>query len=193
LYCGKCGAEISEGTDRCSECGESVGHSKRAPEWIVDAGSGSRPLRVAYAGFWLRFVAFVIDSFILGVVSLPILFRPLFNNIGTQPTLDHYLEFIGGWSGQAIAFKLLVQLISWLYWASLESSAWQATPGKRMLGLRVTDLNGKRVSFARASGRFFGKILSEIPFLFGYVMAGFTARKQALHDMLAGCLVLRKV
>jgi uncharacterized RDD family membrane protein YckC len=193
LYCGKCGAEVLEDAERCSACGQPVGQTVEAPDRSADVSSRPQQVRVAYAGFWRRFVAFVIDSLILGIATFPILLRPLVNNIGTQLTLEHYIEFIGGWSGAAIAFKLLVQLISWLYWASLESSAWQATPGKRILGLRVTDLEGKRITFARASGRFFGKILSEIPFLFGYLMAGFTARKQALHDTLAGCLVLRKI
>jgi uncharacterized RDD family membrane protein YckC len=81
----------------------------------------------------------------------------------------------------------------WLYYALCESSSWQATPGKRLLGLRVCDLNGRPISFVRASGRFMGRIVTGIvPFGIGYLMAGLTARKQALHDMIAGCLVLRQ-
>jgi uncharacterized RDD family membrane protein YckC len=75
----------------------------------------------------------------------------------------------------------------------MESSAWQATLGKKILGLKVTDLSGNRITFARASGRFFGKILSGMILGIGFLMAGFTARKQALHDILAGCLVLRQL
>jgi uncharacterized RDD family membrane protein YckC len=75
----------------------------------------------------------------------------------------------------------------------MESSTWQATLGKKILGLKVTDLAGNRISFARASGRFFGKILSGMILGIGFLMAGFTARKQALHDILAGCLVLRQL
>jgi uncharacterized RDD family membrane protein YckC len=75
----------------------------------------------------------------------------------------------------------------------MESSSWQATLGKKILGLRVTDLAGNRITFARASGRFFGKILSGMILGIGFLMAGFTARKQALHDILAGCLVLRQL
>jgi uncharacterized RDD family membrane protein YckC len=82
-------------------------------------------------------------------------------------------------------------LASWLYFAAFESSRWQATPGKKVLGLRVTDLEGKRLSFIRASGRYFGKIISWLLLGLGFVMAGFTEKKQALHDMLASCLVLR--
>lgn len=84
-------------------------------------------------------------------------------------------------------------MAGWIYYALMESSGWQATLGKKVLGLKVTDLAGNRISFARASGRFFGKILSGMLLLVGFMMAGFTERKQALHDILAGCLVLRQL
>ena len=93
----------------------------------------------------------------------------------------------------ASAIRLLALMLSWIYYASLESSSWQATLGKKLLGLKVTDLAGNRITFARASGRFFGKILSGMILGIGFLMAGFTARKQALHDILAGCLVLRQL
>jgi uncharacterized RDD family membrane protein YckC len=84
-------------------------------------------------------------------------------------------------------------VLTWLYHALMESSEWQATLGKKALGLVVTDLAGQRVSFGRSTGRHFGKIITNmVPLLIGYIMAGFTAKKQALHDMLAGCLVLRR-
>jgi uncharacterized RDD family membrane protein YckC len=83
-------------------------------------------------------------------------------------------------------------MVSWLYWALLESSRWQATLGKKMLGLQVTDLEGRRISFARATGRYFGKVISTLLLLVGFAMAGFTEKKQALHDMIASCLVLKK-
>src|SRR4029077_9778304 len=84
-------------------------------------------------------------------------------------------------------------VLTWLYHALMESSEWQATLGKKALGLVVTDMAGHRVSFGRSTGRHFGKIITNLlPFLIGYIMAGFTDKKQALHDMLAGCLVLRR-
>jgi uncharacterized RDD family membrane protein YckC len=80
----------------------------------------------------------------------------------------------------------------WLYNAYFESSEWQATLGKKVMNLVVTDLDGQRLTFGRASGRFFAKIISGlIPFGVGYIMAGFTEKRQALHDMIASCLVLR--
>jgi len=87
--------------------------------------------------------------------------------------------------------QLITVVIDWLYFAVQESGAKQATPGKNMMGLRVTDLDGQRISFGRASGRYFGKLLSALILYVGFMMAGFTERKQALHDMLAGCLVVK--
>jgi uncharacterized RDD family membrane protein YckC len=84
-------------------------------------------------------------------------------------------------------------VFTWLYHALMESSEWQATVGKKVLGLVVTDLAGQRVSFWRATARHFAKIITNmVPAFIGYIMAGFTEKKQALHDMLAGCLVLRR-
>ena len=77
----------------------------------------------------------------------------------------------------------------WLYYALFESSSWQATPGKSLLGLYVTDLQGRPITFARATIRHFAKIISSLTFLVGYILAGFTEKKQALHDMIASCLV----
>jgi uncharacterized RDD family membrane protein YckC len=74
----------------------------------------------------------------------------------------------------------------------MESSPFQATIGKVAVGIYVADLQGQRISFGRATGRFFGKILSGAILLIGYLMAGFTEKKQALHDTMAGCLVLVK-
>ncbi|GEQ96830.1 hypothetical protein JCM17844_04670 [Iodidimonas gelatinilytica] len=74
----------------------------------------------------------------------------------------------------------------------MESSEKQATLGKAAIGIKVTDMNGQRISFLRATGRHFGKILSTIILLIGYVMILFTKRKQGLHDMIAGCLVLKE-
>jgi len=85
---------------------------------------------------------------------------------------------------------LLITVITWLYFAICESSAWQATPGKLALGIRVTDLHGARISLPRALGRYPAKYLSALLFGIGFLMVGWTRRKQGLHDMLVGTLVL---
>ena len=91
----------------------------------------------------------------------------------------------------AMGPALLAQtVLGWLYFALCESSAWQATPGKRVLGLRVTDLEGRRLGFARATGRYFGKLLSAFFLCIGFLMVAWTQRKQGLHDLLAQTLVL---
>jgi uncharacterized RDD family membrane protein YckC len=143
--------------------------------------------RVAYGGFWLRAVAFAIDSLLLGIVSGWVILKPMLSRAGIP--LDDPWAFFRNMSRQAIAIRLAILMAGWLYWALMESSPWQATIGKKVLGLQVTDLKGRRINLARASGRYFAKQL----LFFGFVMAGFTEKKQALHDMIAGCLVLRKV
>jgi uncharacterized RDD family membrane protein YckC len=89
-----------------------------------------------------------------------------------------------------LLFMIIGIGLPWLYEALMVSSSKQATLGKLLLGIVVTDLAGNRVSFARASGRYFGKILSQMVLYIGFLMAAFTEKKQALHDMIAGCLVL---
>jgi uncharacterized RDD family membrane protein YckC len=146
---------------------------------------------VAYAGFWLRAVAHLLDSLVLGFVVALAIFPPLVAR-GAIPT-DNPWFLYQNTSRQVLAIWLLVFMASWLYFASFESSAWQATPGKKLLGLRVTDLAGSRVTFTRASWRYLGKLIFGTILLFGFVFAAFTPRKQTLYDLTAECLVLRKV
>jgi uncharacterized RDD family membrane protein YckC len=91
-------------------------------------------------------------------------------------------------------FELVVNgigfFIGWMYYAVMESSSSQGTIGKMILGVRVTDINGQRISFLRATGRFFGKILSTLILYVGFLFPLFTSKKQTLHDMLAGCVVV---
>ena len=147
-----------------------------------------------YAGFWLRFVAWIIDSIVLQVgLGIPIfvLLAPTFLRMvrAGQPIEDFSPDMISSFVG----LNLVLVAGSWLYYALMECSTWQGTLGKKALGLYVTDMAGDRITFGRASGRYFGKIISGLTILVGYIMAGFTAHKQALHDMMAGCLVLRKI
>jgi uncharacterized RDD family membrane protein YckC len=156
--------------------------------------------QVHYAGFWLRVLAYIIDAIILGLFAIPILVGgAMAMGIGGMLTRFPRDEnpFENGMPPALLLFIWLCMLVglcgTWLYFAFLESSEWQATAGKKALGLIVTDMAGRRVTFARASGRHFGKIVTSfIPLGIGYAMAGFTEKRQALHDMLASCLVLRK-
>jgi uncharacterized RDD family membrane protein YckC len=131
----------------------------------------------AYGGFWRRLVASLIDGVILGVVQgllFPVLARTEFG-----PTLG------------APGFGILAALMYWLYFAGLEGSLLQATAGKMVMHLEVTDGEGRPIGFGHASLRHFAKILSSLILGVGWLMAAFTPRKQALHDLVAGTLVIK--
>ena len=134
-----------------------------------------------YAGFWIRFWAMVVDMLIFMPLSIV---EFVFQKVADKSE-----------SLQASTFVLILAIagivIQWLYFALFESGGWQATFGKRLMGLRVSDLSGNRISFGRASGRYFSKFISSIIFCIGYIMAGLTDKKQGLHDKIAGTLVLR--
>jgi uncharacterized RDD family membrane protein YckC len=181
--------EVSPGAESCQACGEPLADSPIEGD-KSGAGSISARKSIVYAGFWFRAAAYSLDLAILGVV-LAIVLRPLLEKNQVGPSFQDVWKFYNRDSSQAIAMQLLVELAYWLYFATFESSPWQATPGKKVLGLRVTDLEGRRISFIRASLRHFGKLISSLLLGIGFVFAGFTEKKQALHDMLAGCLVLR--
>ncbi len=147
------------------------------------------PPRPAFAGFWLRAIAYFIDTVLISLVGGVI--------ASFYPTA--FLKFPDAASTSLaslpqltpVAFVITIAA-TWLYYTMFEASAWQATPGKRVLKLYVTDLGGQRPSFARVAARNLAKIISSLTFLVGYLIAGFTERKQALHDILANCLVLRR-
>jgi uncharacterized RDD family membrane protein YckC len=189
LYCGKCGAEIPDGAGECAACGQRVGEGA-----IANAGGASVASRgrVVFAGFWLRLVAYLIDSVTVSLLVSPILWDLLTRNLGPNVTLQNIVAFYASGTPQSLALQMLIALSRALYFAVFESSGWQATPGKKMLGLYVTDLSGRRVTLWRAAGRSFGMIISDLTLWVGFLMAAFTQRKQALHDVIAGCLVLRK-
>lgn len=149
------------------------------------------PLRkrtASYAGFWKRFCACILDTIILffgGAVIGGFSGGIMGFILGASGVDVDTIQMIAALMGNVIGI-----VMNWLYFTLFESSARQATPGKMALGIQVTDLDGNRISFGKANGRYWGKLLSVLTLLFGYVMAGFTEKKQALHDMLSGCLVV---
>lgn len=158
-----------------------------------------KPVRVKYAGFWLRFVAYLIDYLLLEIVgfiiSIPFIGAIVFSafTIADSNSFNEKTVFgIAGILGAVTLLVIITVLLGWLYFALMESSKNQGTLGKMALGLKVTDMKGERISFGRATGRYFGKIISGMIFMIGYILAGLTEKKQALHDMMAGCLVVRK-
>lgn len=138
-----------------------------------------------YGGFWRRVIAYVIDSILLNIAGS--LIGGLFSlGGGLQPALGTSAAAGTGTVLFGAGFNFL---IAWLYSALMESSSRQATLGKMAMGMVVTDLHGERIGFGRATARYFSKILSSLILLIGFFMVGWTARKQGLHDMIAGTLV----
>jgi len=140
------------------------------------------PTDADYAGFWLRFGAYIIDQIIISVlyffVALFVFGTESLNPNDPSTRIDILLSRLG------------LLLTTWLYYAIQESSSRRATFGKRLLGLAVVDMDGQRIGFIRASIRYFAQILSGLICGIGYLMAGFTEKKQALHDMIAGTYVV---
>ena len=138
-----------------------------------------------YGGFWVRVLAYIIDSIILQFAT------SILSGIGMALAIA-----LGGASETAAvgalgSFYGLAFVANWLYFALMESSRWQGTVGKQALKLIVTDADGGRIGFGRATGRYFAKFLSTMIFLIGFFMVGWTERKQGLHDLIAGTLVQR--
>jgi uncharacterized RDD family membrane protein YckC len=149
---------------------------------------------VQFAGFWRRLLAAIIDGLILYFIYLIIFYLIIFIlafiavlmlslSLGGLATTDETMKI-----GSSVVSILTV----WFYFPIMESSATQGTVGKMTLGIIVTDLNGHRISFGRATGRDFGKILSGLISNIGFLMIAVTEKKQGLHDMIAGTLVVRK-
>ena len=153
-----------------------------------------------YAGFWIRFLAWLIDNVVINTIMW-ILILPLLGALGLHFAALEELQELETMDPDMIAPVVLSivpgiitinLLVSWMYFALLQSSAKQATVGKMALNLIVTDLNGDRLTLARASLRYFSKILSSAIFMIGYIMAAFTEKHQALHDLIANTYVIRK-
>ena len=139
----------------------------------------------SYAGFWIRVLAYLIDTLLISIV-----FCPLGFGLGLLGAAGEIDENDPAWVGINLLLNVVSVVVGWLYFALTESSSWQATVGKRLLKLKVTDMDGQRISFGKATGRYFGQILSGMICGIGYIMVAFTEKKQGLHDLMAGTLVV---
>ncbi len=197
MYCSNCGSPNTPGGSFCQKCGATLVQASAAgavpgPAVAYQAYPAAPAVAVRYGGFWIRFLAIIIDAIIVRIAITPLI--AIFGTIGVMPwVMRGRVDEIGVASMVAASMAALPFLVAigWLYEALLTSSSWQATLGKKILGLKVTDEMGNRISFARATGRHFAKILSVMTCFIGFIMAGFTDRKRALHDMVAGTLVIR--
>jgi len=204
-FCNKCGAQNDDSAQFCNRCGAPFAPAAAPPPGATPIPlpppipSYSAPSAypaaqfIKYGGFWIRVVAVIIDACVIKVVLFPI--KAMFGLGGlaagfgrgdfSHPLALPYLIFGGG------VLAVLTLGASWLYEAFMESSQYQATLGKMIFGMKVTDLQGNRIDFLRATGRHFGKIVSGLLLCIGFIMVGFTERKQGLHDIMAGTLVRR--
>lgn len=217
MYCWKCGTWNAEGETRCVNCGATLpapvaadvvattpatpgpaaaapsASSPPAPEAVVPpvparelssvlgAMPGSHEIspRPLYAGFWRRFWTAIVDYIVLFPFGLAV---RILLGVGM---------FDSDWSRES-AIVLVFGLVStWLYDALLESSRWQGTLGQQLLGIRVTDRHGRRVSFARATARHFGQFVSLFTLGIGYLAMLFNQRRLTLHDWMSGCELVR--
>lgn len=212
LYCPKCGKEREENGKFCIQCGYEFGNPlipekkhtglsifQNAAAETKETGlsifqntaitkegenashrsyqhqsvSSTSEIALPYASFWRRVLAYLIDTLIYFVMLV------------IQSFL--MVEFLYDRFGDIL---VIIPLLTYFFYKTLmESSKLQATVGKLILKIKVTDLNGDRISFARATGRFFGMYLSSI-LCIGYILVFFTEKKQTLHDMLANTLVI---
>ena len=152
-----------------------------------------------YAGFWKRAAAYILDAIVLYIPNM--LIMKMMGGDAAQETMKQAVMAAPGnmdvmmaayshyYSSMAAAI-VITTVLGWLYFAICESSPWQATVGKLALGIRVTDLEGRRISFPRALGRFLAKYLSIVIVFIGFLMVAWTRRKQGLHDMICSTLVL---
>jgi len=182
MICHRCGWMPDAGDRFCARCGLA-----RTPASDRDGerpSPGNAVSEVRYAGFWLRAVAFLIDRILLGFMTLTLLFLflPLAGWNRNEDELS--VLFLTG--------ALFGFFLRWIYCTLMESSSLRGTLGKAATGLAVTDGEGRRITFLRANGRYWAKILSSLFLGIGYLMAGWTSRKQALHDLIAETLVVRK-
>ena len=219
MYCPRCGTRAADDARFCFSCGAALPSAPPAgpPESGVSAPSPTpappppapattlRPgylpsnvelieaqaaAPVVYAGFWRRVAASIIDTIILWLIGFVVGFVIGFL-VGFSVVLSR-----AGTGGAAAALSsplatLAGIIVGVLYGPLQESSSAQATFGKRALGIIVTDTQGQPISFRRALARNLGKILSSLILCIGFLMVALTARKQGLHDKLAGTLVVR--
>lgn len=162
MFCPRCGRENDDNANYCQGCGSPLHGASGTPAEIPQRAS------FEYATFGQRLVAIIIDVAILSLATGSV----IVGTFGLGVTLGFFAP--------------------WLYEAFMMSSEWQATVGKRVMSIVVTDMEGKRITFARATGRHFAKYISAALLGIGFIIAAFTARKQALHDMIAETLVVKR-
>jgi uncharacterized RDD family membrane protein YckC len=187
-YCQHCGSPHLDDATFCPQCGS----------WVGSVGSlQATPVAAArYAGFWPRLGGWLIDQLIIAIpFNIVTDLLVSYNQPTVTTTTDAGNNVHIHWHGDWLTLGLLLlasSVTTWLYSSILQSSSRQATVGQGALGLVITDLDGNRISFARASGRYLATFLTSLTFGIGYLMMIWTKRKQTLQDKIAGTVVIPK-
>ncbi len=182
--CSSCNAHNSSNARFCTSCGANLNQVESTPYQTPSSQPEAALVSAyAFAGFWKRVIAYILDGIIFGFLFWILAFLlggSIFSMAPQNPA--SLMAFLGMYA--------LIYPAWWLYYALMESSSAQATLGKKVLGIKVTDLHGQPISFGHATGRHFAALITQLTFTIGYLMSAFTARKQALHDMVASTLVV---
>jgi uncharacterized RDD family membrane protein YckC len=198
MFCPKCGKETDASGKFCQWCGADIESVQSKPIAIPEEDEG--PEVGVYAGLGRRLIAFIID--IILILLFDLVAAGVFNLFRGFQNLYYYMQGVSPadlttegttaalFGSILAAYGLTLIVVPWLYYAGFESSRSQATPGKVLMNLVVTDLQGNKPTFARTSLRFFWKYISALIIFIGFIMIGFTEKHQGLHDRLSGCLVL---
>ena len=199
MFCPKCGKETDASGKFCQWCGADIVIIPEKPVSTAEEDDGA-DIGV-YAGLGRRLIAFIVDAILILLFDL-VAATVLGLTRGIQNSIYYFVQHvpaeqltIEGTMGALLAsiiasYGVLLIIIPWLYYAGFESSRSQATPGKLLMRIVVTDMCGNKPTFARVTLRHFAKIISIIIIFIGFLMIGLTRKRQGLHDRIAGCLVL---
>lgn len=195
MYCGRCGTWVPADEAACGSCGQPQGAARPEParEHVVadarstgsPAAAPAAPHAVRYGGFWRRAVAGFVDALVL---YFPHAILRVLAGLPPSITSERLSESD---MHRSLAISCTMLVAWWWYCARLESSRWQGTLGQQLLDLRVTDREGRRIGFLRASGRFFAQALTLLLCGLGYLFNLWTPQRQTLHDLVAGCTIVR--
>jgi uncharacterized RDD family membrane protein YckC len=184
MFCPRCGTWNPEGSLHCKLCGEGLqtGVAAIDPAWRAAHETAALREEVpVYGGFWRRLIGLTLDSLVL--------FFPL-------ATFRVFLglDMMGEWKPDSTAWWIaswVEVVLCWLYGAWMISGPARGTLGMQVMDLQVTRLHGERVSFGRATARYLAQFLSALTLMVGYLMQVFTRRRQTLHDLVSGTVVVR--
>ena len=216
MLCPSCGKDVGNAVRLCSECeaqrlaeaevvAQEIASGVRRPEHIAESPDNRHEFsadQVSDAGFFLRALAFWFDGAVLAIIEFATI-RPLLGSYTRK--VDEGLALVAQNGRMALSPSVLNEVLAacavylsawvflmWLYYVPLEGSRVGASLGKLLVGIAVVDGEYRTVSIARATARFVGKVLSYATLGIGFLLAGVTHRKQAMHDFLSGCYVIRR-